>query len=294
MTENPVSRGYVYLFENEFNYVKVGYSNNPDHRAKTIESASGVTIIKSYVSPICTNFVHIERELKHQFAPYRKKGEWFDIKFSTAQAALDSYFPQKVKTPDIEPVIDVSNHTIGNNQEELTVNARELHAFLEVKTRFNDWINTRVKEYEFVQGVDFIVTENLVASETKTYGQGKIDYLITLDMAKELSMVEKTARGKEARQYFIACEKALKQGKSLPTVNEDDVRMHHHICEITKIALGINEKQRSGDLVYCQYCGKPFQKKNYRHIYCCEECRIRAHGYTTKGELIARKKLSHG
>lgn len=89
-------------------------------------------------------------------------------------------------------------------QAQQTVNARELHAFLEVQTRFNDWIKNRVDEYGFIENQDFIAfTENLVN------GGRRIEYALSLDMAKELSMVERNEKGKRARQYFIDCEKRL-------------------------------------------------------------------------------------
>ena len=89
-------------------------------------------------------------------------------------------------------------------QAQQTVNARELHAFLEVQTRFNDWIKNRVDEYGFIENQYFITfTENLVN------GGRRIEYALSLDMAKELSMVERNAKGKQARQYFIDCEKRL-------------------------------------------------------------------------------------
>ena len=89
-------------------------------------------------------------------------------------------------------------------QAQQTVNARELHAFLEVQTRFNDWIKNRVDEYGFIENQDFITfTENLVN------GGRRIEYALSLDMAKELSMVERNEKGKRARQYFIDCEKRL-------------------------------------------------------------------------------------
>ena len=93
------------------------------------------------------------------------------------------------------------------------MNARELWAKLEVKTRFNDWIKLRIEKYDFVQGIDFVTTEKIVALESTAYGQDKIDYFISLDMAKELSMVENNAQGKSARRYFIECEK---QAKKMP------------------------------------------------------------------------------
>ena len=110
-------------------------------------------------------------------------------------------------------LIPISNQVISDDREEPTVNARDLHAFLEVQTPFSMWIKRRIEEYGFTQSIDFSASQFCEASETKTYGQGKIDYFITLDMGKELSMVERNAnaKGKEARKYFIACEKKLRQ-----------------------------------------------------------------------------------
>ena len=94
-----------------------------------------------------------------------------------------------------------------NSQKTNLVDARTLHAFLQVTSRFNDWINNRVKEYQFIENTDFIlITKNLV---TKIHGGDRRskDYHLTLDMAKELSMVERTEKGREARRYFIECER---------------------------------------------------------------------------------------
>lgn len=88
-------------------------------------------------------------------------------------------------------------------QAQQTVNARELHAFLESKQEFSNWIKNRIEDYGFLDGVDFLT--NL----SKTQGRPRIDYFLSLDMAKELSMVERNEKGKRARQYFIDCEKRL-------------------------------------------------------------------------------------
>ena len=82
-----------------------------------------------------------------------------------------------------------------------TVNARDLHAFLESGQEFRHWIKSRIEQYGFVDGQDFTTSENFIR------GGKAVDYHITLDMAKELSMVERNAKGKEARQYFIECER---------------------------------------------------------------------------------------
>ena len=96
------------------------------------------------------------------------------------------------------------------------VNARELHTFLEVQTRFNDWIAARITDYDFVENQDYVrFTENSVKPQG---GRPSIGYFISLDMAKELSMVERNEKGKQARKYFIECEKQLNaQQSQLPT-----------------------------------------------------------------------------
>ena len=82
---------------------------------------------------------------------------------------------------------------IENRQGIETVNARELHEFLEVKTKFNDWIRNRIKKYGFEENVDFtLLAEKLVSRNNAT----SISYFISLDMSKELSMVENNEKGK--------------------------------------------------------------------------------------------------
>jgi len=97
---------------------------------------------------------------------------------------------------------------IENNGGIKTVNARDLHDFLEVGTKFADWIKTRIEKFEFIEGTDYILL-----SEKKESGNNAIskEYYISLDMAKELSMVENNEKGKQARQYFIAIEKRAKE-----------------------------------------------------------------------------------
>lgn len=95
------------------------------------------------------------------------------------------------------------------------VSARELHEFLEVKTRFNDWIRNRIDKYGFIENEDFVtVTKNLVNGGKET------DYILKIDMAKELSMVENNEKGRQARKYFIECEKKLNSLK-LPTTYKE-------------------------------------------------------------------------
>lgn len=91
------------------------------------------------------------------------------------------------------------------NGEQL-VSGRELHKFLEIKARFNDWFS-RMCEYGFIENKDYIaITQKRVTAQGNetTY----TDYLMKISMAKELSMLQRNERGKQAREYFIKCEEA--------------------------------------------------------------------------------------
>lgn len=88
-----------------------------------------------------------------------------------------------------------------SNAERITVSARDLHEALEVKTQFKDWF-PRMCEYGFEDGKDFCS----FLSES-TGGRPSQDAQITVDMAKEIAMLQRTEKGKEVRKYFIQVEK---------------------------------------------------------------------------------------
>jgi phage anti-repressor protein len=106
-------------------------------------------------------------------------------------------------------LIPVVPGTLGGQKTQL-VDARLLHAFLEVGRDFSNWIKGRIEEYGFEQGQDYVTVARSPIPASGNRGAA-IDYLLTLDMAKELAMVERTPRGREARRYFIACERQLRQ-----------------------------------------------------------------------------------
>ena len=99
------------------------------------------------------------------------------------------------------------------NQTQLLCNARELHEFLQVGRDFSNWIKNRINKYKFVENQDFILLANF--GEQTRGGHNRTDYHITLDMAKELAMVENNATGRQIRRYFIECEKELRQQQNL-------------------------------------------------------------------------------
>lgn len=92
--------------------------------------------------------------------------------------------------------------TITRDDGTIAVSGHELHDFLEVDTRFNDWFQ-RMAEYGFTEGQDFYS----FLSKTPSGGRPSTDYVMTLDMAKEVAMIQRTDRGKQARQYFIEIDK---------------------------------------------------------------------------------------
>ncbi|TNO81175.1 phage antirepressor Ant [Campylobacter coli] len=83
-------------------------------------------------------------------------------------------------------------------------NVKNLFYFLEIDTKFADWIKNRIGHYNFIENQDYII------EIVYTKGRPRKEYYVTLDMAKELCMVENNEKGRQARRYFIECEKRLK------------------------------------------------------------------------------------
>lgn len=99
--------------------------------------------------------------------------------------------------------------TFLNGITQQTVDGRELHSFLENGDAFTHWIEDRINQYGFIENQDFIsFWEN---SQKPTGGRPRMVYALSLSMAKELSMVERNEKGKQARLYFIECEARAKQ-----------------------------------------------------------------------------------
>lgn len=92
-----------------------------------------------------------------------------------------------------------------NEKQQQVVSGRELHGFLEINTPYKKWFD-RMTEYGFVENIDFITVGQKCPIANGGY-QEITDHAITIDMAKELSMIQRNDKGKQARQYFIAVEK---------------------------------------------------------------------------------------
>lgn len=122
-----------------------------------------------------------------------------------------------------------------------TVNARELHSFLEVGTRFNDWLSRRIAEYGFIENRDYIAILNFEYRDA--VGNPTTDYFISLDMAKELAMVERNERGKQARQYFIECEKRLRQITRPMSIEDMIILQAKSVKELKAEVQNLRQKQ---------------------------------------------------
>ena len=90
---------------------------------------------------------------------------------------------------------------VNYDSERPTVLGRELHEHLEVDSNYTTWFD-RMTEYGFTQGTDFIPK-----AEESTGGRPKQDHQLTIEMAKEICMLQRSEKGKQARLYFIELEK---------------------------------------------------------------------------------------
>ena len=117
----------------------------------------------------------------------------------------------------MQELIKINKDNLDGNLVE-TVDAKELHKLLEVKKKFTEWFDIRVKSYGFIRHTDFTAISLIGES-----GRKVTSYAITLDMAKQLSMVERSDKGREARLYFIECEKQARQKPDIQSITKTDL-----------------------------------------------------------------------
>lgn len=99
---------------------------------------------------------------------------------------------------------------LQSQDDSSTVNARNLHKQLKSGRQFTDWIENRIKSYQLIENVDYTAISRKYEIDGFTESKDILDYIITLDCAKQLAMVERTNIGALARRYFITIEKAFK------------------------------------------------------------------------------------
>ena len=113
-----------------------------------------------------------------------------------------------------------------NDTKEKLINARELFYKLrgeDTKTKFSDWIKQRIEKYEFIENEEFIKIRNF--TKIGNLKRPQIDYYLTIDMAKELCMVENNETGRKIRRYFIEVEKRYREIINTPTNIFDFMRL---------------------------------------------------------------------
>lgn len=102
-------------------------------------------------------------------------------------------------------LINITKATINDEEEVNAVNARDLWERLESKQRFTDWIKDRLEG--FAEGQDYAVHKNMNGKDVSGKFTSSRDYIISLDVAKHIAMLERNEQGKKIRQYFIEVEK---------------------------------------------------------------------------------------
>ena len=108
---------------------------------------------------------------------------------------------------NINALVNIDN---VKSVDEVRVSGRLMHEYLEVNSNYTTWFS-RMCEYGFEEGKDFFPI-----LEESTGGRPSTDHVMTLDMAKHLAMIQRNTKGMEARQYFIECEKKLKERQQKP------------------------------------------------------------------------------
>ena len=124
---------------------------------------------------------------------------------------------------------------VNQNQEQV-VSGRLLHQFLQIGTRYDIWFS-RMLNYGFVENIDFVA---IVQKRTTAQGNETtyIDHILKLNMAKELCMLARNERGKEARKYFIKCEEAwnspeMVMSRALSIANKNLLMKDEQILKLT-------------------------------------------------------------
>lgn len=103
---------------------------------------------------------------------------------------------------------------VNESSDNMLIDARLLHSQLQISTKFSTWVQRRIEEFGFEENLDYfpiLGKSRFPFLGSKQGGQNAIDYHLTMDMAKELAMLERNKVGKRIRQYFIAVEKEARE-----------------------------------------------------------------------------------
>lgn len=119
--------------------------------------------------------------------------------FYPSLAKSQNGFYSNLSKTSSDVLIPIFNHELTN---EIVVDARQLHKKLKVTTRFNDWINRRIEEYDFEEGLEFYSNLSKTPKNSKG-GRPSIEYQLTTSMAQELCILDNSPIGKAIRLYLL-------------------------------------------------------------------------------------------
>ena len=170
----------------------------------------------------------------------------------------------RVLEKSIVPIYE-KNCIDGSNFHEQVVNARELWRELGSKQDFSTWVKKRLQEVDAEENRDFVLLH--IKMEQVSGAKHLIDYIVTMDTAKEMAMLERNDRGKMVRRYFIEAEKRYRELKIIRARSKAERRL---FTDILKEILpeSPNKKWRYKqftDLVYKHVTG--YNAKQLREIY---------------------------
>lgn len=154
---------------------------------------------------------------------------------------MNPYFRESTLYIERRKTMDELIPVQKNKQGYVVVSGRDLHEFLEINTPYTRWFK-RMCEYGFTENVDFTVFVKNVKDDTGFGGHRKItNHALTLDMAKEISMLQRNEKGKQARQYFIDVEKQYRLQQRPLTLEERIQVVAQGYVNIEKKLEGITE-----------------------------------------------------
>lgn len=159
--------------------------------------------------------------------------------------------------------------TITRDDGTIAVSGRELHDFLEVDTPYTQWFD-RMIDYGFTENTDFKGLSQ--KSEKPIGGRPRIDHVMTLDMAKEVAMIQRTNKGKQARRYFISVEKRYKQLAALPRTPEEKLALTMEVAnrsaeKVMKLDNRVTDLEKNAPIAPGEYSYISRQVRNMVESY---------------------------
>lgn len=157
--------------------------------------------------------------------------------------------------------------TITRDDGTIAVSGRELHDFLGVGKDFSNWFKD-MASYGFEEGKDF----SPFSAKTPNGGRPRIEYVMTLDMAKEVAMIQRTNKGKQARQYFISVEKRYKQLEALPHTPEEKLALTMEVAnrsaeKVMKLDNRVTDLEKNAPIAPGEYSYISRQVRNVVESY---------------------------